>query len=364
MSDDVLYSLVRSQLEALLARFRLHEPAAQLIGAYELLSKESLAIPPNRRRNFSTINDDGMPFQFSLGLGPGGPALQFLGEAGGAEMSAAERMTLNRERMVAMAALLGCDRELSRCQSLLNALAPATGAELAAARGGMFWIGAGARAGEPPRLQIYINSCRGGDAADHRHLDAFAANFAATGQWAAQKKSLEGRMNLLGVSITLSGGRPSSGRIYLRGYGNPLSYYEDLARRAAGDACAAALRESVHVLLSDDCSYPTRSVVCSFGFGDGGAPDFKCEFCAHCVFANDAEAVARCSAWLAPFKTHLDAYSSMVRTVAGERIGASTRGLHSFVGVGFRRRQPYYTVYLNPGAAASAGEAGTWTHAA
>ena len=359
-SRALLYEHVLKQVEVLISRFGLQESAFQIIRSFELLCRESLAIPLGRRQpDFSTINEDGTPFQFSLGLGIGRPALQFLSEVGGPGLSNFKRMALNWERINSLAALLGSESALSGCRGLLDELAPSKSVDLSVEPGGAFWIGVSFLPGESPRLRIYVNSSWGIETESWSRLDTCASYFGAQSQWNSQKALLDCRMRPLGVSLTLCEDLPPAGRIYVRAYGNPLSFYEQLAQRAVDPAFAELLKRSAQLILGEDCIYPTKSVVCSFGFEDGLDPDFKCEFCGHCIFSSDAEAVSRCRAWLAPMQDHLEAYYTMLQALTKGGASRSNTGLHSFVGLGFKRQQSYFTFYLNPGALGSVcGESG------
>jgi hypothetical protein len=359
----LLYDHVLKQLEVLISRFGLQESAFQIIRSFELLCRESLAIPLGRRQpNFSTINEDGTPFQFSLGLGMGKPALQFLSEVGSPGLSNFERTALNWERIDSLAALFGSESALSGCRGLVDELAPSKSVDLSVDPGGAFWIGVSFLPEESPRLRIYVNSNWGSETESWSRLDTCASYFGAQSQWNSQKALLGRRMRPLGLSLTLCEGLSPAGRIYVRAYGNPLSYYEQLAQRAVSPTFAELLKRSAHFILGKDCIYPTKSVVCSFGFEDGLEPDFKCEFCGHCIFSSDAEAVSRCGEWLAPMQAHSEAYFDMLQALTKGEVSRSNTGLHSFVGLGFKRQQSYSTFYLNPGAVGSVyGESG-WTY--
>lgn len=359
----LLYDHVLNQLEVLILGFALQESASHIIRSFELLCKESLAIPLGRRQpDFSTINEDGTPFQFALGLGMGKPALQFLSEVGSPRLSNFERVALNWERIDSLAALFGSESALSGCRGLLNELAPSKSVDLSVDPGGAFWIGVSFLPEESPRLRIYVNSSWGSETESWSRLATFASYFGAESQWNSQKALLDCRMRPLGLSLTLCEDLSPAGRIYVRAYGNPLSYYEQLAQCAVGPTFAELLKRSAQLILGEDWIYPTKSVVCSFGFEDGLEPDFKCEFCGHCVFSSDAEAVSRCGEWLAPMQTHSGAYFNMLQALTKGGVSRSNTGLHSFVGLGFKRQQSYPTFYLNPGAVGSVcGESG-WTN--
>src|SRR5689334_21544803 len=79
-----LYDHVGLQLLDLVPRFNLCAQMGQIRRAYEMLCRESLIMPVDQRPpSFSTINEDGTPFQYALTLSPERPSpLQFLSEVG------------------------------------------------------------------------------------------------------------------------------------------------------------------------------------------------------------------------------------------------------------------------------------------
>jgi hypothetical protein len=148
--------------------------------------------------------------------------------------------------------------------------------------------------------------------------------------------------------ITINEAMPLTGRVYARACGNPLDYCEKIARDVVSPRFAELLHLSTKLLLGEERRYPTTSVVCSFGLQQDR--DFKCEFCGHCIFSNDTEVSSRYAEWLSSMQVPFDTYLDLVHIMTKDGIlGLNTR-LHSFVGIGIKHRQPYCTVYLNPGA--------------
>jgi len=64
----LLYDRVREQLDHLISRFALQAHETLLGQAFELLSREALAIPAGAGGPgyFSTLNEDGTPFQLAM----------------------------------------------------------------------------------------------------------------------------------------------------------------------------------------------------------------------------------------------------------------------------------------------------------
>jgi hypothetical protein len=342
------YDFVAVQLTKLVGFFGLSASRATIGQAYDLVCRESLAFPIGRRPpDFSRINDDGTPFQFALTARRFAPPLQFLGEAGVPGSCTRDRLLLSRERIRALAALFDVTPVLSRIEPMLDDMVPAGDPDLQADSSGVIWLGAGFRRDEPPRLKIYLNARWGETRTQWARLGRFASALGRAAAWdeIAQRTAA---MEPLGAALTLGGDGLAAGRNYLSAYGKPLTFYEELAGSVAGAAFRAQLGQFAEALLRDDCRYPTRSVVCSFGFDPDGEIDFKIEMCGHCAFANDDEARQRCIDWLARLAVDPAVYLQMLEVLSDDRLDRTRAHLHCYVGLGRKRNETYSTFYFKP----------------
>ena len=353
----LLYDRVREQLDHLISRFALQAHETLLGQAFELLSREALAIPAGAGGPgyFSTLNEDGTPFQLALALhrADASVELQFLGEVGGFNLSNQERQDLALETVSALSRLFGCENEWRANRAVVERFAPRDNLELSTDTGSAFWLGVSCRPREAPRLLLYANAHYGSDRAPWSRLAEWASHLGARDRWESQQPLLREKMRPLGVSLSLQAGRPPAGRIYVRGYGNPLNYYQHLAAAAIGTPFAELLETSAYALLGAECAYPMRSVVCSYAFAKDRHLDFKTELCAHCLFNTDTEATTRCRDWLHRLGMPVGPYLAFLRNLIGDPPPATARGLHSFVGLGSDAHRAYCTLYFNPGAAAN-----------
>src|SRR5215203_5245716 len=102
----MMYESIYDSLSKLVSQFRLEDMRNQIMDTYKHICKESLALPVGKRPPyFSTINEDGVPFQFPivLGLEPRIQPLQFIGEVGIPGSSNAQRMNLSKQRISTLA---------------------------------------------------------------------------------------------------------------------------------------------------------------------------------------------------------------------------------------------------------------------
>jgi hypothetical protein len=340
------YRYVGSVIDRLIPAFDLETSRETIERAYAITCGQSLAYPLSDVRCVSRINDDGTPFQFSVAFGAFEPALQFLSEAGAT--TGADRDRISRECIRELADLLQCRTDLDECMPLIDRLAPADAVDLATDPGGAFWIGIAWRRQRAPKLKVYVNASWGSEESQWSRLSALTAFFDAAARWAEIQPTVAGTMRPLGAAITLDADGAPEGRIYLRAYGQRVSYYEGLARAHAEPAFVGALEAYARAILADGYDYPTLSAVCSFGLGPDAGRDFKFELCGHCAFSSDAEARSRCEDWMQRLGVDGGAYRRLLAAVSTRPLSADRVNLHGFTGLGWKRGNPYCTVYVKP----------------
>ena len=156
----------------------------------------------------------------------------------------------------------------------------------------------------------------------------------------------------LGLALTLAPGRPARGAVYLRAFGLRLADYTRLAEAIADPANAAALHAFGTALLGPEAAHPTPSAVFSVGFGAGPRLSADLEFCAHCLYRDDAEARRRLLALFATAGLDPAPYLTLLRHLCPDARPGPPPRLHSFVGVDAKAPVPAYTLYLKPDFAA------------
>jgi hypothetical protein len=345
------YEYVRGQFGKLIPAFGIENHGLAIEKSYDLICRESLAIPRGSRApNFSRINEDGTPFQFSVALSAGrNPTLQFLGEAAIPGSSAAERLRLSRDRVEALAALFDAGPALSQAQWLLDAIVPCGDPDLMADHSGAIWIGASFSPEKAPTLKVYLNVKWGDETRRWSKLNALASHFSAAAQWRGLIRQMNGAMEPLGIALSFNRNRPPSGRIYLGAYGKPIAFYEEIARSLGDASFYRNLRHYSIRLLREDYPYPTPSAVCSFGFDEIGAGiDYKLELCGHCLFASDLQAKERCLDGIDCLEMDARPYLDMLEVVGEGRLDENKPRVHSYLGLGAKRGVPYCTFYFKP----------------
>lgn len=338
------------QLKELVFRFDLRHKLGEVRQAYEMLCSESLAIPLGQRPpEFSRINEDGTPFQYALTMGSGRPSpLQFLSEAGIPGSSMIDRVSLSRQRILGLCAMIGAAARTEELSNLLDRVAPATDFELLAENAGAFWLGVRFSADKPTRLIVYINGKWGDADARWGRLNEFAASVGAREQWGAMETLLSRGMKPLGMALTVSGDDPIKGRIYASAYGKPLVFYERVVQSLSGTRFCPLFGQFAEIMLGDERQYPTRSAVCSFGLNPQAGPDFKFELCGHCMFTSDTDAIAKCTRWLTLLDANPAHYQHVLEVIAHRLPNTTHTDVHSYVGFGWKGNDVYGSIYLKP----------------
>src|SRR4051812_26173396 len=138
-----LRMLVRSRLEAAIDACGMSSRSASILTLFELLTRESLHVDPDRLSlAWSTLNNNGVPFQLAVSTRVGGDGIRFLAEVG-AGRTARERLTLGRERVMLAFDELAFGHHFDSVWELASKLYPHDDAALHALDAGVMWVGAG-----------------------------------------------------------------------------------------------------------------------------------------------------------------------------------------------------------------------------
>lgn len=347
--ENSWYELVAEQLQALIPKVGIEDASAQLYQAYELICRTSLHCPIEPGIRSSRLNLDGTPIQFALALGNPTVPLQFLSEAGNPDMSHSEAREFIGETVRSLSALLKLQGDLDSILDLIHRASAADVHDVDPDRGGSFWVGAGFASDGKSGVKIYINGKSGASSERWSKFEDFASYFGAAKTHDQLRQVLAGKMTPLGMAVSLQQDENPNGRIYLSGYGNSVSYYENLLRHFGGVQSVEPFQEYSRIMLGNDRAYPTQSAVFSVGFEQGAdtPPDVKIEFCGHCLFQGDVEARDRCLEWLTLRNINPHAYTDQLEVLAGP-MSATKVNTHVYLGLGWKKQREYTTIYLKP----------------
>jgi hypothetical protein len=349
-APDSLYSHIGRQLGESIPRFGLNQHSQRIYEALEVIGMESLDFPVGGRPLFpSQINENSIPFQYGVALtADSAPALQFICEMGFGGSSNFDRLQLALRRIPGLLKIFDAISQESTVSELLDSQLPETRLLLSENQSSAIWIAAGFRA-DVSQLKIYVNAKWGNQEHRWERMGRFARYFGQGSRWDELKPDFIGSLEPLGVCISAPTDAPCSGRVYLSGYGRPISFYEQISECCAGCTFGDTLRDWASALLKEDYFYPTASCVCSFGFCKGERNwDFKFEMCGHCIFTEEAQARQKILAGLAAVKLDPSGYLELLSIISEGKPIPSGRSLHSYFGIGKKSTETYSTCYLKP----------------
>ncbi len=341
------YDIVASQLQRLVPRFGIEQSSTEIYRAYDLICRQSLALPPQTAR-YSRLNQDGTPLQFALVMGTETSPLQFLSEVVPAGISPRDATKCLEDRVRALFELMQLSGELSSVIALLLRHSTVDLHALSPDHGGVFWIGASFAANRQSAVKIYINGKNGGEEQQWARLEDFALHFGVR-RLRNELGQLVGKMTPLGMAIVLTRDAEPNGRVYFSGYGNHVPYYENLVRHFVGASSTDAFRQYTALMLAEDYARPTHGVVFSAALGANGRglSNVKVEFCAHCLFQSDVQARDRCRQWLMQRQLDSSLYHSVLDVVC-PRASPVIVNSHVYLGLGWKEQEMYTTIYLKP----------------
>lgn len=342
------FACVATQLDALIGAFDLGAQALLVHTVFSTLCGRTLDFPLGGRPAVpSRLNQDGVSVQFATAVGPHPPELRFVSDPGALSGNAGMRMSAARAAARATAGLIGVEAELTALSSLLLELAPSHTA-LRADQPGAFWVGAAFAPGAAPRLRIYLNGAWGSPTAQRARLRRFAAYFDRAEAWDEIAAQFPPTLEPLGLALTLSAGGGVRGAIYLRAFGLRVSDYVFLANAASGPSNAQRLHAFGAALLGADAAHPTSSAVLSLSCGSEPGLSTDLEFCAHCLYADDAVAQLELERLFASERLDPTPYRTLASVFAPPAPRPGPPRLHSFIGVDAKSAGPAYTVYVKP----------------
>jgi hypothetical protein len=343
------FTRVATQLDALVAAFGLGDKAPMIRAVYGAICRRALAFPLSEGpATPSRLNEDGMPIQFATAVGLCPAALRFVADPGPLAAEREAEMCPVRATIREVAKLIGAEAELAAITPFLFELAREDTPKICANPVGAFWIGAAFAPGAAPRLRVYVNAGWGKSAAQSARLHCFAARFNRTDAWGDLAAQFPTALTPLGLALTLVPGGGVRGAIYLRAFGLRLADYATLAYAASGQANAKRIRAFGTALLGADAVHPTPSAVLSFGFGPEPGLPTELEFCAHCLYADDATAQAELEHLFASACLDPAPYRALARALAPPAPRPGPPRFHSFIGVDGKSAGTAYTVYMKP----------------
>jgi hypothetical protein len=323
--------------------------AARAVSCFAALTAEAMRGPfGHGAQRFSALNADGVPFQWSVSIGPRPGGVRFLVDCGIPGTSISARLADSRDLLARLAAdgLLSYDRAaLDRALDYLLPDATLLDASLMGV-----WLGGALLRDGPMPLKVYVNA-RVGPIAPRYYR--FGRCLAAHGrdQAVARLAALVGAVGAHAVPVASAFDLTEHGIGRFKLYFRPLDQAPALlvaAAEALGHPDAGPKLDLLRRTLTRHGDYSDGAVVFSAEFPESGYEgDFKVDVNTALTLASDDEADQRIRVLIAAVGLVDDEYRAMRDVVAGPRMSGGARHL-LFVGLALRARETRVNVYLHP----------------
>jgi hypothetical protein len=323
--------------------------AAKAAACFAALTAEAMQGPfGHGAHRFSALNGDGVPFQWSVSIGPRPGGVRFLLDCGIPGTSISARLAYSRDVLARLAAdgLLRYDRAtLDRALDYLLPDATLLDASLMG-----IWLGGALLPDGTTSLKVYVNA-RVGPVAPRYYR--FGSCLAAYGreQAVARLAALVGAVGAHVVPVASAFDLTERGIGRFKLYFRPLDHDAALlvaAAEALGHPHAGPKLDLLRQTLTCHGDYPDGAVVFSAEFPESEHEgDFKVDVNTALTLASDDEADRSIGALITALGLVDDEYRAMRDVVVGPRTSGGARHL-LFVGLALRTRETRVNVYLHP----------------
>lgn len=358
MHKTTLGEKVRSHITELIPIFNLNPHSERILRVYEMLTRESLALDINAPiPKFSTINDDGVPFEFSVSVGGSNGGLRILTEIGVPGTSLPNRINMTILRLNDVLSYLELQNAAVQINSAFSTLFPDNSRDLIGWRGGA-WIAAGFMTDGRINLRIYINAADG-DVNDRwlrlgkmlSRLDRFNASE----KLCALSPLVSTAAAPLGIAFDILPDGLGRVKFYLRTYKYSHSFLDSVLAEVGLSKFRGLWHDFSEILLVEKQTYPDQAIVLSLEFPreDDAEIDLKIDACAHCLFNNDQTARHACLEIAQRWSMDITPYENMLEELSGTHLSEKELRHHAFFGIGFSHLKNYrFNIYLKPAVAA------------
>lgn len=302
-------------------------------------------------RRFSAINGDGVPFQWSVSVGPRPGGLRFLVDCGVPGTAIRSRLAYTRDLLARLAADGVLRFDQAGLDRALRHLLPEPDL-LDTSLMGVWLAGALLRDGTA-HFKVYVNA-HIGDVAPRYYR--FGACLAAHGRRLAVERlaALVAAIGERAVPVATAFDITDRGigrfKMYFRPRGGDPAVLV-AAAEALGQTGAQLMLDVLRRALTLEGDYPVGAVVFSAEFPESEhAGDFKVDVNTAMTLTTDDEAHRRIRALIATVGLADDEYRDMRDVVIGARDSEGARQL-LFVGLALRAQETRVNVYMHPGSA-------------
>jgi hypothetical protein len=307
---------------------------------FDLLTAESLNIDSaDLTSEWSTINNNGAPFQLVVSSGGRERELRFLTEVGAGAFHPIERLAQSYKRLRNICEQLGVPEHFSSIETVGKILLSQNSAIIKTFYSGSIWIGLGFRKNESTRLSIYFEG--GWGSLEERWVRLFKlliANgcFGAVEQLRRVIRPASTFSKPMGAAIDLDVQGIRKIKFYFRTFRTATERISMVLQRAGIVSHDDTIKMLTQTFLDDGEDFPPSALVYYLAISPSTdrIEATKIDVCAHCIGLGDREARNRWSSLARRLSIDIDDYL-IALNVFSSSAGVSLRQeCHALLGVG------------------------------
>lgn len=302
--------------------------------------------------NFSDINGNGVPVQFSVSLGTKGRALRFLGEVAGAGMAMPRRLALSSIRLQELVQILGLRSAIETVNQLFRELLPEDPTCVLQWRMGM-WFAIGAAPGPAIALRVYLNQRWDTVVSRYQRFGRLLASLGRHNDlnaWCNIAPIVSAAAIPFGVSFDIVPGGLGRLKVYLASQGATRLYWERLLTSLGLCHQFALLERLSEICRLDLDNVPNGVISPSLEFTDeANRVGLKLDFSCNQIGASDRQIDQYIMTYARECGINADEYREVLTIVAPGSLRSDRIASIQYCGIGFRDLNSHrLNVYLCP----------------
>ena len=350
-----LHAQMHDQLLELIHLLDLADQKERILKFFTLLTAESLNISPaDLTPQWSTINNNGIPFQLDVSLGQKAEGLRFLTEVGAGAFPPFKQITFSYIRLQTICEELGWFKHGQLIREAGENLLPQDPETIGMLQAGTMWIGLGFFKSTLPKLSVYYEVRWG--SLEERWLRLFKfllkqGCYGAVEQLRGLLRTMSCFSQPLGVAIDLDDQGLRIIKLYFRTFRTAINELSQVLDKAGFTAQPLILNALSNTLLKSGEAFPPNAIVYYLAIAPHSdqIEAIKVDVCSHCIKLSDQETKER---WI-ELAHHLGIETETYLKVLDLFLDPSTTDLkemcHAFLGIGIDSKERIkLNSYLRP----------------
>jgi len=351
----MLYPQVQNHLLELIHLLDLSDQEERILKFFALLTAESLNISPiDLTPQWSTINNNGIPFQFDVSLGRKAEELRFLTEVGAGASRPSCQIMLSYARLQTICEDLGWSKHIRLIREVGENLLPQDLETIEMLQAGTVWIGLGFGKNVLPRLSIYYEVRWGSLEERWLRLFRFLLNqgcYKAVEQLRSLLHTMSCFSQPLGIAIDLDDQGLRVIKLYFRTFRTAINELSQVLNKAGFVAQTVILNALSQTLLNPGEVFPPNAIVYYLAISPSSdqIEATKVDVCSHCINLDDQETRERWINLANRLGIETEIYLKVLNLLLHSSNSHSQEICHAFLGIGLDLKERIkLNSYLRP----------------